>query len=96
MTQHDHRPVALLGDVEMNSVRLDCAVHNAARGHRHLSGFRRPIDSTEDSGSWLGLLSPRFFHFCSCFRGDYNEARRRALSSHFPAVDAENLAQSTL
>jgi hypothetical protein len=46
MTQHDHRPVALLGDVEMNSVPLDCAVHNAARGHRHLSGFRRPIDST--------------------------------------------------
>jgi hypothetical protein len=67
MTQRDHWPVALLGDVEMNSVRLDCAVHNAASDHRHLSGCRRPIDSTGGQRIVARLLSPSFFSFLFLF-----------------------------
>ena len=37
MAQHDHGPFALLGDMQMNSVRFDGAMGNAGRGHRRPS-----------------------------------------------------------
>ena len=55
MTQDDERPLTLLGDMEMNTVRLDRAMRHAASCHSCLRHDpAHPLDQ-----SWIAINAPR-------------------------------------